>query len=93
MKDLWNYEVSKIQHDIKNSSVLQGKVITKLSFTIQNKKHVWRKTIEKLPSPLDPLGKRTVLEDFSISKFKNRVTLYPRKYSLVKDGKVEERKP
>ena len=56
--------------------MLQGKIVTKLSFEIKNKKHVWRKTIEKMPNPLDPT--KTVGETMTIHKYKNNVTLFPK---------------
>ena len=73
----WDYEVSRIQTDLNNpSSMLQGKIITKIDFWVKNRKHVWRKTIEKMPNPLEP--SKTVGETMIISKFKNHVTLRPR---------------
>ena len=75
---LWDYEMSKIKSDLNNPrSMLQGKIITKLDFWIGNKKHVWRKTIEKMPNPLDP-SKGTVGESFHIDKYKNHVILRPK---------------
>lgn len=81
MKDnfgpLWDYEVSRIQTDLNNpSSMFQGRVITKIDFWVKNRKHVWRKTIEKMPNPLEP--SKTVGETMIIEKHKNHVTLRPR---------------
>lgn len=89
----WDYETAKIQHDIKTTdSWIQGKIITKISFSIKNRKHVWRKTIEKMPNPIEP--DKTVGESMSISKFKNHVTLYPKgQQKIVKDGVVRELQP
>lgn len=77
IKESWEYQIAKIQHDINNpSSILQGKIITKIDFWVENRKHVWRKTIEKMPNPLDP--SKTVGDTMYIYKNKNHVRLVPK---------------
>lgn len=74
----WEGQIKRIQYDINNpNSSLNGKILTKLDFWLTNKKHVWRKTIARLPCPLDP--SKTVDEMMIIYKYKNHVTLIPRR--------------
>lgn len=93
LKSNWDYRVSEIQSEIASpDSYLNGKIINKIDFWIKNRKHVWMKTIEKMPCPLNP--DKTVGETMTIHKYKNHITLFPLgNFKIVKDGVVRDMVP